>query len=1049
VAANSTSEPERIVRFSTCGLTIDTARFELRDSRGQNLELSPLTFRLLVYLIEHRDRIVPKDELFRVLWGDVAVADGSLTQAIWTVRRVLRDDGATPRIVQNVRGRGYRFNAPVEPAPEPANTALPRPATTARSGEHLSESGRAAEIALLERATDDTLRGRGRAALISGGPGIGKTWLASQIAARAVAKGALACEGRGYEEQGAPPMWPLRQVALTLVRHDRAIAQELGAEHAGDLRMLAPELASFVPESPCPPVRTPSEQRFFVWSALVKLLDLASQRQPLVLVLEDLHWADDATLLFLERLATELHRLRLLLLCTYRDDSKPVLRRAITAFSRDSGTLLSSLSGLSEEAVRALLGTHGSPVLSDALLERALLVTSGNPLFVIQLARSLALDAAAAHSNPETLTLPAESRAVLRQQVDALPAQSRLCLRVAAALGDDFHLGELQAAMGIEGDALLELLAPADAARLLGRDLGSTFTCRFGHPSVRTVVYEDIDPVERGRIHRRIADALAHAAPDGSGTRLSAIAHHYYEAAAVGGAGNAARFGLLAADAAYRATAYEDTIANCRRVLGVLPMARSANPRARHDAELLLGHALRLIGAGVEQVRDAYAQAASAALEAKDPVLYARAAMSFAGRGPMGLLALRAAGTVEPREIALLERALELLPSDNDEARALAEGWLASSLYNAAQDDRKVELARRSVARARRTSDPATLVECLMLSQFVVHGPDALAERIGILREAAQLAARAGLREQQMEATEELAWNSFEAGDADGAEIQMLAVVRLAEEMGRPHDRRKEAHFRVMRLDAAGRYAQADALLAAVHAQPAWPPERVDQGAAIRGFMQQFQRGRCGEMIPPLEAMAKQFPLPVGWHCALVNAYATVGRLEDAQHELDRLAMGDFAAIPDDHNRISSYVLLAHSAYCLGNRSVASRLRTKLAPYIERNVLQGIHGCYAGPVSRVLGVLDIVLGDYEQGEAHLELALRRDGELGATVGVAWDRLLRAELYVARGRSGDRSRAIQQVQSAEELVRGLGLSLLLDWTTRLTRELATSSAPQLS
>ena len=1056
---SSTFQPAPSVRFSTCGLTIDVARWELRDARGERIEVSPLTFRLLVYLIEHRDRVVPKQELFRVLWGDVAVADGSLTQAVWTVRRVLRDDGATPRIVRNVRGRGYRFNASVEAvpvqAPEPsADAQQPRASTsklttsattssTAGSGEHLIESGRAVELALLERATDDALRGRGRAALISGGPGIGKTWLASRVAARAVARGALACEGRDYEDQGAPPMWALRQVALTLVRHDPAIARELGAEHAGELRMLAPELSPFVPAPPCPPVRTPAEQRFFVWSALVKLLELASRSQPLVLVLEDLHWADDATLLFLERLATELHRLPLLLLCTYRDDSKPALRRAVMAFSRDSGTLLSSLSGLQSAAVRALLGDHGVPALSDALLQRALLVTSGNPLFVIQLARHLALDAGAssARANPATLALPAESCAVLRQQVDALPAQSRPCLRMAAALGDDFHLGELQAALGVEGDVLLELLAPADAARLLVRDPERPFTRRFDHPSVRTVIYEDIDPLERARTHRQIADALAHAALGDPGTRLSAIAHHYHEAAAVDGAENATRFGLLAAHEAYRVTAYEDAIAHCRRVLNVLPMARPADPRARHEAQLLLGHALRLASGGVEQVREAYAQAASAALEARDPELHAHAAMSFAGRGPMRLQPLRAAGTVEPREIALLERALELLPADDGGARALAEGWLAYALYNAGHGERKAELARRSVARARRSGGPATLVECLMLSQMSVRGPDALPERIASLREAAQLAANAGLREQQLDATEELAWSSFEAGDADEAEIQMRAVVRLAEEMGRPHDRRKEARFRVMRLDAAGRYTEADELIAAGRTQSSWPPEHVDQAGAIRSFTQQFQLGRCNEMIAPLEAMAKRFPLPVVWHCGLVNSYATVGRLDDAQRELDRLAASDFAAIPDDHNRLGSYTLLAHAAHYLGNRDVACRLRTKLAPYAERNLLQGIHGPYAGPVSRALGMLDVVLGDYEQGEAHLDLATTRDRELGSTVGEAWSRLFRVELHLARGRREDRSRAAEQLQTVERLVHGLELPFVRDWSARLALTLS--------
>jgi hypothetical protein len=356
-----------------------------------------------------------------------------------------------------------------------------------------------------------------------------------------------------------------------------------------------------------------------------------------------------------------------------------------------------------------------------------------------------------------------------------------------------------------------------------------------------------------------------------------------------------------------------------------------------------------------------------------------------------------------------------------------------------------VELARASVARARRVGNVATLVECLMLSQMAVRGPDALHERIATLREAIQLAAAAGLREQQIDATEELAWTSFELGDAREAELQMRAVVRLAEEMGRPQDRRKDTQFRVMLMYAAGRFAAADALLIAERRQSAWPPDHVDQAEAVRMVMQRFQQGRCGETIVPMESLAKQFPLPAAWHCALTNTYATVGRLNDAQRELDSLAVGDFAAIPDDHTRVNSYALLSYAAYYLRDRAAAARLRAKLAPYVDRNIMQGIHGCYGGPVSRILGMLDVVLGDYEQGEVHSDLAIARDHELGSVIGELWGRQMRVELHLARGARGDRQRAAEQLQHVEQLLRGHDLAYHVEWSARLAREIAAKSA----
>ena len=208
---------------------------------------------------------------------------------------------------------------------------------------------------------------------------------------------------------------------------------------------------------------------------------------------------------------------------------------------------------------------------------------------------------------------------MLRQQVDALPAPSRLCLRMAAALGDDFHLGELQAAMAVEGDVCSSCSRPrtrcaCSCATPSAPSRAASATPASARPSTRASIRPS------ARAFTAASPTRWHALrPDGSGARLSAIAHHYHEAAAAGGADNAVRFGCSRRTPRTAPRAYEDAIAHCRRVLSVLPMARPADPRARHEAQLLLGHALRLVAGGVEQVREAYAQAASAALEARDP----------------------------------------------------------------------------------------------------------------------------------------------------------------------------------------------------------------------------------------------------------------------------------------------------------------------------------------------------------------------------------------------------------------------------------------------
>ena len=1008
------------------GFTLDVARWELRDQQGQRVEIAPLPFRLLLLLIEQRDRVVPKEELFDELWGDAAVSDGSLTQAISVVRRVLGDGEVGGRVIENVRGRGYRLSATVEAVSEPP--AGPAPATAAASSVFPAVdraiASRAHELEQIAPAIETALGGRGATLLVSGGAGIGKTWLAGEVAARMMGRGALACEARGYEDQGAPPMWALRQLALALAREHQGAGQPLQIEHAAELRMLAPELALQLPVvagAPDAPLRTALEQRFFVFSALLALIEHASRRRPIAIVLEDLHWVDEATLLFLARLAPELPRMPVLLVCTYRDLTAPALERAVAALSSDSETVLLALQGLDAQGVRALLVAHGVPEPSSQLVERALELTQGNPLFTTQLARWLASERAAGGADPARLVLPEASRAVLRRQFASLSPGTRHCLELAAALGDDFHLGELQQAAGLPHELLLQQLEPAYGARLLVRDAQpGSWIRRFGHPSIRTAIYEGIEEAQRMQLHLRVADALAEDAALGD-ARLNAIAHHYHAAAPLGAGAKAVHYGWLAAQASFAATAYEDAVGHCRRILGALALGRDGGLRC--DVELLLGHALRLSGADVAHAREAFLGAAESAQRLGDGERLAQAATGFSGWGPFGFELLRTVGTVEPQEIVLLESALALLPASDSPARARALVWLALALYHAEQAARRSGLAREAVAMARRLGDPRILVEILFVYLQAMRSPDAMQERTALLREVIELGVQTGQRSLALDAGEELVWTLFELGDPAAADLQLRQTMRAAESLGRPQDRRREMRFRVMRLDAAGRFDEAEGLLESARKASAWPPEHV-QTAAIRLFLMQYHLGNAATTIAQLEAYAQRFPLPVGWHCGLVSTYTSIGRFDDARRELLRLFPGDFAIVPDDHNFISSHVNLAFGAHKLAELPACAVLRDKLAPHAERNVLVGLRGYYYGTVSRALALLDTELGNFDAALAWAEHAIERERQQGAVVYEAWARLTHAQAELRRGGRESRMRADRQISHALRIVRDL-------------------------
>jgi predicted ATPase/DNA-binding winged helix-turn-helix (wHTH) protein len=1016
------------VRYVICGFTLDVRRWELRDVQSQRVEIAPLPFRLLLFLIEQRERVVSKEELLDVMWGDAVVNEGSLTQAISIVRRAFGGGEVGAQVIQNVRGRGYRCAAAVERFLEPGTDEARMPSARSSSLRlKLSEeppSGRSSELFRLNPALESACAGQGAAVLIAGTVGIGKSWLASEALRRMVAHGAFPCELRGYEDQGSPPLWPLRKLALSLLRKAAQAEDQLRLELSGELRMLGPEIAALLPVSPNTPMRTPAEQRFFLFSALVELLERASEQQPLAVLLEDLHWMDEATLLFLERLAPELARMAVLVLGTYRH-ADATLERVVLALSRNARTVNLSLSGLDAQGASALLSVHGVPAPSPALMERALALTQGNPLFLTQLARLISEQSADAQEDLSRLELPAESRAVLRGQLAALPLGTQRCLELAALLGDDFHLAELQQAAGLSHEVLLRDLAPAYAARLLKHDQVPSWLRRFDHPSVRSAIYESIEEPRRRQLHLAVAEALAHMARD-TRPRLSAIAYHYYESAPLGDVDKALHYGLLAARAACEATAYEDAIGHCQRMLEILEIA--GHERTRFEVEWTLGQALGFVRAAPEQIGAAYARAAASAERLADGGLHAQAAMSFAGRAPWGITLLRAVGVVEPREIALLETSLRLLGETASPTRGRVLGWLAMALYNSDQSERRAALAYASVAMARTCDDRAALVECLMLAQLSLRSPDLLLARIESLREAAALAQAALLRTYQIDANEELAWALFEAGDADAADLSMQKVMRIAEELGRPQDRRKEARFRVMLMDAAGKFAESEALLDAVRTETAWPPEHPEN-TAIRTMLVQRLRGNSARNIAELEVMAQRFPLPVAWHCGLVSMYVAVGRMDDARRELTRLRANEFASIPDDHNRVSSYVNLSIACCALQERDACTILRQKLEPYLARNVLVGMRGFYYGPVSRTLGMLDLALGDYDRALARLALAIARDQAMGSAISEAWSRVLYAEADLLRGEPGNRTEVEHEVDRAAALICGLGLAPL--------------------
>jgi DNA-binding SARP family transcriptional activator len=426
-----------------------------------------------------------------------------------------------------------------DPVLELASMAREASATTSRSTSGFV--GREAELTELRTGLEDAVAGRGRLVLLAGEPGAGKSRLAEELAREAEACGVRVLIGRCWEAGGAPALWPWVQSLRAYVRQSTAelLRSQLGAG-AVELAQILPEVRELFPELPEPPLVDSDEARFRLFCATAEFLRQACRTRPIVLILDDLHAADPASLLLLRFLARELGSIHLLVLGAYRDvDPVPgqPLREMVVEVVREPGTRCLSLGGLSKTEVTQYLEctapTIASPELGAAVHEQ----TEGNPLFVAETVRLLSLegverDAAGA----PRCAIPQNVREVIARRLAHLSDDCNRTLVLASVLGREFGVDVLARLGGLSIDALLDHLDEAIAAGVVGDVPGARRGLRFSHVLIRDALYDGLAVARRTQLHRRAAEALEELSGDSPADHrdtpegVLALARHWAEA---------------------------------------------------------------------------------------------------------------------------------------------------------------------------------------------------------------------------------------------------------------------------------------------------------------------------------------------------------------------------------------------------------------------------------------------------------------------------------------------------------------------------------------
>ena len=788
--------------------------------------------------------------------------------------------------------------------------------------------GRADELAALVGLLDDVAGGRPEFAAVVGEPGIGKSRLLAELAAAARFRGARVLVGRCSQDEGAPPLWPWAAVLGGL---GQTLPTESGTADEG--------------------------ARFRTWDDIVRTVHAAAADETLVVLLDDLHWADPSSLRVLGLMLESVHDGRLLLVATWRDRPQPTgaLGAVAEQLSRRHGLRL-HLAGLDTGEVSQIVASVADQRPSAEEANALRVRTDGNPFFLLEYARLIGHDddlpALLAEENP-----PGGVADVVTRRLDRLPQDARATLVTAAVVGRHFDLATVAAAAGTDEDRVLDLLEVAAEAGLVREDGVGRF--RFAHALVRDTVYAGTSPTRRARWHARVAGALA-----GVPGREGEVARHWHSAGP-GHQGLAWRADRAAAREALRLFAFEEAVDILTSALVALAEDPEATPRDEYDVLVDLATADKAGGDWIN-LRPVVHRGIAVAEALGDDEALARVALMTSTDA---LWQPAHHGEVDPAVVRALRGALDRLPTTDSELRCRLMLGLAGELYYGVSSREREALSEEAVAMARRLGGPVLLLHACVNAFVTVWRPGTVAERAALADEAIAIAeslddGRALTYAQTLRATA-------------AAELGDVGLMTTLSEVARQRAEEQRSLYALVVLDSLeipwlamrGELDRAAELTEHLRATGdkmglAQQDDAV-AGALIATWMWQGRDDDILSLLVPM-ADAARLPLDASVTCMLTR----VGRLDEArayraEHGTDLGGDTWFSLLPWCHG--------AEAALALGDRELAATTYELLAPHSGHMACAG-SGVALGPVDAFLAMAAAATGESEIAARHASAA---------------------------------------------------------------------------
>jgi DNA-binding SARP family transcriptional activator len=871
--------------------------------------------------------------------------------------------------------------------------------------------GRAGERGELINAVDRAFGGAGSVWFVHGEAGIGKTSLATEVVRHAAERGAITAVATSWDHGGAPPFWPWARLLRSIVAtHGRQLDPSTTAE--------ATRLAAAVRGSE-PLAET---DRLELFDEVVTTLRLIAAERPVVLLLDDLHAADLATLLLLRFVAQAIADVPVVLIGTYRPAelrARPELGDAAIAHLHDAARLGGSieLEGLSAADVGALVRRVLGETATTGLVGRIHALTRGNPLFVRHLAPTVngLVDA-------DSVDVPDGIRSALESRLRWVDDSERTLLRIAALVGLEASHGLVTVLLPRELQrddrrSMADRLATAVALEFVTVDDESV---RFAHPLLREVLVDELDPVERRRLHGRLADVLAENPASAS---RDEVAHHLLRAGTDRSI-DAANACVAAADQAVSTMAFEDAIIHLRR--GVEALDRAGDPtsslRLRFDLLVAVGRACWRAGRR-PQCDDAFDEAWSLASELDDHEALALAAL---GGGFS-----KAFSVAYPNErVDRVRTALDRIGPEPGVMRSLLLSKLASELVGHPDPSLARDAAVEALAIARRLGDDRCIGEALAAVMVTELGPDR-GDRIAQADEMLAIARRCNDRAFAVQARFQLVGALVEHGDRAALDVVVAAQHREVNELAEPGYLRHDVWFRAMLATVDGDIATAERLIdeglaaASLADDPDGPLVWGGQLGVIR-----WMQGRVDELEPLYRDMVASSSEPV-WPAILAWLWARHGLREAARAMLERVAVTGLDAVPRDRHWLLTMATTAEASARVGAVELATEVHERLAPYHDRMVPIAMGISYWGTVARPLAFVEVALGRPDVAIERLEAAVASAARFGALPWMAEAQLDLAEMLLQHAPHAMTGRASGLVTEAGAAAKRLGLVELVE------------------